>query len=138
MPTLTDSVSVGFAKGKEHQYECPSAMKLFNTYKKDGAFGFATCKDMADAIVKNIDPKNDAIDKITMSMMGGGGKKAIAPEKAMWFLNLHLKDQFLADNITNIFQSEKITIPELQVEPKSKDPFEEYKGSPSDSHEESL
>jgi len=90
-------------------------MKLFNTYKKTGSFGFASCKDMADAIVKNIDPKNNAIDKVTLCMLGGGGKKPMPEAKAMWFMNLHLKEKFIIDMIQDIYQSEKITIPELMV-----------------------
>jgi len=95
MPGLTQQVQVTFEKNKDHEYACPSAMKFFNMYKKTGAFGYASCKDMADAMMSNIDPKNDAIEKVTMSMMGGAGAKPMPAEKAMWFLNIHLKDSFI-------------------------------------------
>ena len=29
-------------------------MQFFNKYKKDGSFGFKTCKEMASAIIINI------------------------------------------------------------------------------------
>ena len=60
MPECTDPISVTAEKNKEHEYVCPSAMKFYNMHKKKGAFGFATCQDMANAIVSNID-ENDVI-----------------------------------------------------------------------------
>jgi hypothetical protein len=43
-------------------------MKFFNMYKKTGSFGFASCLDMANAIVAQIEPEhNDAIEKIELA-----------------------------------------------------------------------
>ena len=61
MPGLTDPVAVTPEKNKQWEYVSPSAMKLFNMHKKKGAFGYATCQDMANAIVENIDASNEVI-----------------------------------------------------------------------------
>ena len=81
-------------------------------YKKDGAFGYATCKDMADAIAANIDLSEGTIEKVTLSMMGGG-KGPADPAKAMWFLNLHMNPQFIQDRIAFIFKATKIKMLDL-------------------------
>ena len=64
-------------------------MQFFNKYKKSGSFGFASCKDMASAIVENI-PKEaleTTIDKVELSKIGKG-----PDEKSGFFLNIFLKD----------------------------------------------
>ena len=55
MPELTEAVSVQAERNKDWDYVSPSAMKFFNMSKKKGSFGFATCQDMAQAIIDNID-----------------------------------------------------------------------------------
>lgn len=47
MPELTESLQVNPQKNELWDYQCPSAMQFFNKFKKQGSFGFATCKDMA-------------------------------------------------------------------------------------------
>jgi len=54
MPTLTDPVSVTPETKGDWDYTCPSAMKIFNKSKKDGAFGFASCQAMATAIAEQL------------------------------------------------------------------------------------
>lgn len=62
MPALTEKLIVTPERNKDWDYTCPSAIKIFNMSKKQGSYGFATCQDMAQAIVNNIDPlENDAI-----------------------------------------------------------------------------
>ena len=68
MPELPDLMVVEAERGKEWEYKSASAMKFFNMYKKKGSFGFENCQDMANAIVKNIDPaENNAIEKVELA-----------------------------------------------------------------------
>ena len=44
MPELPDMmVVVEPEKNKDWEYKSASAMKIYNTYKKAGSFGFPTC-----------------------------------------------------------------------------------------------
>ena len=93
MPELPDLMVVEAERNKEWEYKTASAMKFFNMYKKKGSFGFATCQEMANAIVNNIDPaENNAIEKIELAQAGAGD-----PSKAGFFMNIHLKKQFIED-----------------------------------------
>jgi protein-arginine kinase activator protein McsA len=67
IPGLTEPIVVTAERNKEWDYVCPSAMKFFNQFKKQGSFGFASCLDMANAILANIDKDNDAIEKIDLA-----------------------------------------------------------------------
>jgi len=73
-------------------------MKFFNQFKKQGSFGFSSCLDMANAIIKNIDDaENDAIEKIDLAQIGKGD-----PLKSGYFLNITLKDSFIEKQISGI------------------------------------
>ena len=67
MPGLADAISVTPEKNKAWEYVSPSAMKIFNMHKKKGSFGFATCEDMANAIVDHIEPNNNVIDRVELA-----------------------------------------------------------------------
>ena len=69
-------------------------MTIFNKNKKTGSFGFASCKAMADAIVSQI-PTDSCIEKVELSKMGKG-----PDDKAGFFLNFYLKDDFVQDTAT--------------------------------------
>ena len=84
-PGLIDPISVTAEKKKDWEYVSPSAMKFFNMHKKKGSFGYATCQDMATAIVDNVAEDNGVIEKIELAQMGQG-----LPEKAGFFLNIYL------------------------------------------------
>jgi arginyl-tRNA synthetase len=93
-------------RNKEWDYVCPSAMKFFNQFKKTGSFGFASCLDMANAIVANIEPEsNDAIEKIDLAQAGKGD-----PTKSGFFLNITLKQSFIESQIKKIYLSPQISI----------------------------
>jgi arginyl-tRNA synthetase len=96
MPELGEAVQIVPQKNEEWDYQCASAMQFFNKYKKNGSFGFATCQDMAAAIVKNL-PENDSIEKIELSKIGKG-----PDDKSGYFLNIFLKDQFVHQRIAHI------------------------------------
>ncbi len=67
MPALTEKITVTPERNKDWDYTCPSAMKIYNMTKKTGSFGFATCQDLAKAIVDNLDQEsNDAIESIEL------------------------------------------------------------------------
>jgi hypothetical protein len=128
-PGLDNEVIVMFQKNKDYQYDCPSAMKFYNTYKKTGCFGYATCKDLADAIAKHIDvSKESAIERISMSPMGGEPKKGAKPvpaEKVMWFLNIHLKPEFVEGLIGGLYKQAQVKVTgmcEEKVEVKVEEP----------------
>jgi len=104
MPELKEALQVNVEKQGSWDYQCPSAMQFFNKFKKDGSFGFATCKDMATAIVENI-PENDAIEKVELSKIGKG-----PDDKSGYFLNIFLKEQFVLQRINNISASKNIQL----------------------------
>ena len=54
MPELTEAIAVNAELKGAHDYQSASAMQFFNKFKKQGSFGFASCFDMATAIVSNI------------------------------------------------------------------------------------
>ena len=84
MPTLAEKVTVTAERNKEWDYTCPSAMKVYNMTKKQGSFGFATCQDLAQAIVNQLDEStNDAIAGIELKQIGQGDAS-----KAGFFLNI--------------------------------------------------
>jgi protein-arginine kinase activator protein McsA len=90
LPGLNEPIVVTAERNKEWDYVCPSAMKFFNQFKKQGSFGFASCQDMANAILANIDDSNDAIEKIDLCQAGKGD-----PAKSGFFLNITLKPSFI-------------------------------------------
>lgn len=68
MPELVDKISVAPEKGRDWEYASPSCIQLFNKFKKQGSFGFPSCKDMAQSIIDNLSKEeNDAISKIELS-----------------------------------------------------------------------
>lgn len=95
-------------KKENWDYVCPSAMKFFNMHKKKGSFGFANCKDMAEAIVSNISEEdNDAIEKVELSQIGKGD-----PAKSGYFMNIFLKDNFIQQQVRNIYSMPKLSLAE--------------------------
>ena len=92
MPDLKEELSVVPQKNELWDYQSPSAMQLFNKHKKTGSFGFASCKALAEAILKNVAPEEyeTTIEKIELSKIGKG-----PDEKSGFFLNIYLKDAFV-------------------------------------------
>ena len=74
-------------------------MTFFNKYKKGGSFGFATCKEMAEAIKRNIHEKDmeATIAKVELSKIGKG-----PDDKSGYYLNIFLKDHFVHNKINGI------------------------------------
>ena len=102
---LTDPVIVTAEKNKEWEYVSPSAMKFFNMHKKKGSFGYKTCQEMAQAILQNIDPDNEAIDRIDLSQAGQG-----PPDKAGFFMNIYLKPEFIQAQIRSLYKNETVRL----------------------------
>lgn len=106
MPGLTEKLTITPEKAKDWDYVCPSAIKIFNMSKKNGSYGFATCKDLAQAIVDNIDPAtNDTIEKVELSQAGQGD-----PAKSGFFLNIFMKNDFIEQEISKILKATHVTI----------------------------
>jgi len=104
MPELKEALSVNVEKQGSWDYQCPSAMQFFNKFKKQGSFGFASCKDMANAIVDNI-PQNDTIEKIELSKIGKG-----PDEKSGYFLNIYLKEQFVLQRMNGLMGTKSVKL----------------------------
>mmetsp|Transcript_11515 Transcript_11515/g.17358 ORF Transcript_11515/g.17358 Transcript_11515/m.17358 type:complete len:587 (-) Transcript_11515:29-1789(-) len=88
-------------------------MQFFNKFKKQGSFGFASCKDMATAIVESVpkDAFETTIDKIELSKIGKG-----PDEKSGFFLNIFLKDNYVHERIAHINNRKTI---ELEDKPSA-------------------
>jgi arginyl-tRNA synthetase len=106
MPALTEKITVTPERNKDWDYTCPSAMKIYNMTKKNGSFGFATCQELAQAIVNNLDHEaNDAISSIELKQAGGGD-----PAKSGFFMNIQLKDAFIEKYVNSINGADAISI----------------------------
>ena len=101
-------MAVTAEKNKEWEYVSPSAIKFYNMHKKKGAFGFASCQAMAAAIGDSVQADPDAanvIDRIELSQAGQGD-----PAKSGFFMNIYLKEQFIQDQIKNIYQTQNLRL----------------------------
>lgn len=79
-------------------------MTLFNKHKKTGSFGFASCKDMATAILANLpEEAQNSIEKVELSKIGKG-----PDEKSGFFLNIYIKQQFVLDRIQHIVRADVV------------------------------
>ena len=92
IPDLKDPMQVTPAAGEAWDYASPGAMQVFNKHKKDGSFGFKTCRDMAEAVRSNIleADMNSSIEKVELSKIGKG-----PDDKSGFFLNIFLKDSLV-------------------------------------------
>ena len=105
MPALGEKVAVTPERNKDWDYTCPSAIKVFNMTKKTGSFGFASCQDLAQAIINNLDEStNDAISAVELKQVGTGDAA-----KSGFFLNINLKNEFIEDQINNMIRAESLT-----------------------------
>ena len=109
IPELKELVTVNPQKGEAWDYQSPTAMQLFNKYKKTGSFGFASCKDMATAIAEQIPKESleDTIESVQLSKIGKG-----PDEKSGFFLNITLKNDFIQSKIKGISAQEKVLMAE--------------------------
>lgn len=65
-------------------------MKIFNKTKKNGSFGFKSCKEMAEAIIDNLDyDDKEIIEKIELAPIGN-------PNNPGYYLNIYLRTQLIA------------------------------------------
>jgi hypothetical protein len=106
MPELKEQVAITAERKGEWDYVSPSAMKFYNMHKKSGSFGFATCQEMAKAMIASLERvpgANDVIDKVELAQMGNGD-----PSKSGFFLNIHLKQSYLEQQIKNVYLTDKI------------------------------
>ena len=76
-------------------------------HKKKGSFGFPTCRDMANAILANIEQDNGVIEKIELAQAGQG-----PPDKAGWFMNIFLKAEFIQAQIKSLYMNEEVQLQE--------------------------
>ena len=90
-------------------------MQFFNKFKKDGSFGFASCKDMASAIVENL-PENDTIERVELSKIGKG-----PDDKSGYFLNIFLKTNFVHQGVARINSANQLKLSAGDEETKSEE-----------------
>ncbi len=100
-------------------------MTIFNKFKKQGSFGFPSCKDMAIAIVENLSDNEQVIEKIEFSKVGKG-----PDETAGYFLNIFLQKQFIQGRIDHLNSQTIIKLEDISI--VSKD--EETKSTDANSH----
>ena len=106
IPDLKEPLICTADRNKDWEYSSPSIIKIFNMSKKQGSFGFPTCKDMATAIANELsNVENDCLEKLELSKVGQGDDA-----KSGFFLNAFLKSEFLEKNLMSLVQSEKITV----------------------------
>lgn len=105
IPQLTEKITVTPERNKDWDYTSPSAMQIYNKSKKTGSYGFATCQDLANAIVQNIDMSENVIEKIELKQAGAGD-----PTKAGFFMNVSLKDDFIQTEIMRLLQSDTLSV----------------------------
>lgn len=106
MPALAEKIAVTPERNKDWDYTCPSAMKIYNMTKKAGSFGFATCQDLAKAIVSNLDEEASKVIKGVELKQAGQGD----PAKSGFFLNVHLQDAFIEEQINLLLKGCNIEI----------------------------
>jgi arginyl-tRNA synthetase len=69
---------------------------MFNKNKKQGSFGFKSCKAMAEAVAACV-PTDHCVERVELSKMGNG-----PDDKAGFFLNFFLKDSFVQERVDNV------------------------------------
>eukprot|EP01022_Parablepharisma_sp_SALTPOND_P017954 TRINITY_DN2920_c0_g1_i1.p2 TRINITY_DN2920_c0_g1~~TRINITY_DN2920_c0_g1_i1.p2 ORF type:complete len:621 (-),score=87.04 TRINITY_DN2920_c0_g1_i1:56-1918(-) len=89
-------------------YRCSNAIKLFNQYKKSGAFGCASIKELAEKIIAGI-PANPYIHKAEATPTKGTlfiSPIPIADDpKSPYFINVYLKNEVLEEELMKILKS---------------------------------
>lgn len=107
IPDLKEPFQVTAQNNEDWDYTSPSAMQYFNKYKKQGSFGFPTCKAMAEAIRANIDEADmqNSIEKVELSKIGKGPE-----DKSGFFLNIFLKDSLVQSKINTIKSTSAVDI----------------------------
>lgn len=81
--------TTNFSPKTPYDYACPTAVKLFNAYKKDGsAFGFQSPKDLALKVIDQIGQIPQYIEKIDLNEQG--------------FLSIKINDNYLESFVDNI------------------------------------
>lgn len=76
----------------DHDYQCPSAMRIYNKYLKKGAFGHQTNKSLADAILSKIPAEaKNMVSKFELSRIGKDEDEA----KARYYINIFLSQDYL-------------------------------------------
>jgi len=96
IPELKDQVSVVSQRNEAWDYQSPSAMQIFNKNKKQGSFGFKSCKELAEAIASKVpkDAFEHTIEKIELSKIGQGDDAT-----AGFFINIFLLTNFVHDRV---------------------------------------
>jgi arginyl-tRNA synthetase len=113
MPGLTEKLKVESENNKDWDYTSPSTIKIFNMTKKQGSFGFASCHDMAQAIVQNLVEDNSTVEKVELKPSGGGDIS-----KAGIYLNITLNKVFIEDEIMRLVRDEQVKVAQVDEEEK--------------------
>jgi arginyl-tRNA synthetase len=90
IPEIKEKFVINSEKDKEWQYATPSAIKIFNMFKKKGGLGCANCMELAQKISECI-PTDGLIEKVELCKAGKG-----PDEKSGFFINIFIRMEFLA------------------------------------------
>ena len=104
IPALTEPVTVTAERNKDWDYTSPTAMKVFNMSKKTGSFGFASCQELAQAVLAQLEAP-ETIESVELKQAGQGD-----PSKAGFFLNIQLKNAFLEEQLNRLLRVEALSI----------------------------
>jgi arginyl-tRNA synthetase len=117
LPGWKEQIVIEVAQQGEHDYQCPSAMRIYNKYLKQGAFGHATNKALADAILSKVpaDAKK-LVKKFELSKIGKDEDEA----KARYYINIFLSQDYLQSGINNIASQKEIKVEKVNKKEESK------------------
>ena len=89
---ITEKIIRTPSSNAKYDYQSPSAVRLFNSHKKDGtAFGLKSAKELASKILEQIDLKNQTlIEKIDLNEAG--------------FLSIKVNDSFAEEFVNSVLR----------------------------------
>lgn len=100
IPEIKEKFVINSEKDKEWQYATPSAIKIFNMFKKKGGLGCANCMELAQKISECI-PTDGLIEKVELCKAGKG-----PDEKSGFFINIFISMEFLSLKLKDVVQGD--------------------------------
>jgi len=96
IPEITEKFVINSEKDKDWHYATPSAIKIFNMFKKKGGLGCENCKELAEKIAECI-PTDGIIEKVELLKAGKGDDS-----KSGFFINIYLKIEDLSKMLKDL------------------------------------
>lgn len=93
-------------------------MRIYNKYLKQGAFGHATNKSLADAIISKVgDSAKGLVSKFEISKIGKDEDEA----KARYYINIFLSQDYLQSGINQIASQKEIKVEKVTKKEEAKE-----------------